>query len=73
MRPARNNRVQRLIIHDVLVSGATKSVPYTKRSSNMNGKARAKAKGQPTMPPKAKIRVVARVRRLFCELDGVNA
>ena len=44
-----------------------------KSSSNTNGSARAKAKGHPTMAPVAKIRVEARVRRLFCELFGVNA
>ena len=72
-RPATNNRVQRRTIQDILVSGVTKSAPYMKSSSNTNGKARAKAKGHPTMPPEAKIRVAARVRRLFCELVGINA
>ena len=53
-------------------SGAIKTALYMKSSSNTNG-ARAKAKGNPTMPPKAKTWVAARVRWLFCELFGVNA
>jgi hypothetical protein len=68
-----NNLLQRLSIHVVRISGATRSALKTNSSSSTNGIERARANGQPTMAPAANRRVAARVLRLFCALEGASA
>jgi len=73
MRPAISNRVKRLAIQERRASGGTTSAPKTNNSSKIKGMARAKANGQPMIPPAANSEVAARVRCLFFVLVGVNA
>lgn len=78
-KTAVENLAQRCLNHEPFASSGTRSPPYTKSSSKTKGIEIAKANGHPTIAPRAKNKVAAKVRLLFLieagsrEYENANA